>query len=75
MLCAEDALARQTTAEYLEQELGSEPICACNNEDFGLDGLSGRESSREAVLTRTPRTKIEELNLGLPVTAYGGVFP
>ena len=69
-LSAEDALVRQTTAEYLEQAFGWESVYACNNEDFGLDGLSGRKSYREAVLTRTPRTKIEELNPGLPITAY-----
>jgi len=66
----EDALVQQTTAEYLEQELGWESVYAYNNEDFGPDSLLGRESDREVVLTRTLRTKIEELNPGLPSTAY-----
>jgi len=70
MLCSEDALVQQTTAEYQKQGLGWESVYACNHEDFGPDSLSGCKSDREVVLTRNPRTKIEELNPGLPVTAY-----
>jgi type I restriction enzyme R subunit len=66
----EDSLVQQTTARYLEQELGWESVYAYNNEDFGPDSLLGRESDREVVLTRTLRAKIEELNPGLPSTAY-----
>lgn len=66
----EDTLVQQTTAEYLKQELGWESVYAYNNEDFGPDSLLGRESDREVVLTRTLRAKIEELNPGLPATAY-----
>ena len=66
----EDTLVQQTTAEYLEQALGWESVFAYNNENFGPDSLLGRESDREVVLTRTLREKIEELNPGLPVTAY-----
>jgi type I restriction enzyme R subunit len=66
----EDTLVQQTTAEYLEQELGWESVYAYNNEDFGPDSLLGRESDREVVLTRTLLAKIEELNPGLPASAY-----
>ncbi len=66
----EDTLVQQTTAEYLEKELGWQSVYAYNNEDFGPDSLLGRESDREVVLTRTLRNKIEELNPGLPATAY-----
>ena len=66
----EDTLVQQTTAEYLEQELSWESVYAYNNEDFGPDSLLGRESDREVVLTRTLLAKIEELNPGLPATAY-----
>ncbi len=66
----EDTLVQQTTAEYLEQELGWESVYAYNNEDFGPGSLLGRESDREVVLTRTLRAKIEELTPGLPATAY-----
>jgi hypothetical protein len=66
----EDTLVQQTTAEYLEQELGWQSVYAYNNEDFGPDSLLGRESDREVVLTRTLRAKIEEINPGLPATAY-----
>ena len=66
----EDTLVQQTTAEYLEQELGWESVYAYNNEDFGPDSLLGRKSDREVVLTRILRAKIEELNPGLPAAAY-----
>ena len=33
----EDTLVQQTTAEYLEQELGWESVYAYNNEDFEPD--------------------------------------
>ncbi|RMG36050.1 MAG: type I restriction endonuclease subunit R [Gammaproteobacteria bacterium] len=66
----EDTLVQQTTAEYLEQELGWESVYAYNNEDFGPDSLLGRSSDREVVLTRTLRAKIEALNPGLPDSAY-----
>lgn len=66
----EDTLVQRTTAEYLEQELGWESVYAYNNEDFGPESLLGRGSDREVVLTRTLRAKIEEINPGLPATAY-----
>ncbi len=70
MKYTEDTLVQQTTAEYLEQNLGWDSVYAYNNEDFGPESLLGRESDREVVLTRTLRIKIEELNPGLPATAY-----
>jgi type I restriction enzyme, R subunit len=39
----EDTLVQQTTAEYLEQQLGWESVYAYNNEDFGPDSLLGRK--------------------------------
>ena len=69
-LYTEDTLVQQTTAEYLEQELGWESVYAYNNEDFGPDSLLGRGSGREVVLTRTLRAKLTELNPGLPAAAY-----
>ena len=66
----EDTLVQQTTAEYLEQELGWKSVYAYNNEDFGPDGLLGRSSDREVVLTRPLRVKLVELNPGLPGDAY-----
>jgi len=53
MVCTEDTPVQQTTAEYLDQELGWESVVAYNNEDFGPDSLMGRDSDREVVLTRT----------------------
>jgi len=66
----EDTLVQQTTAEYLEQQLGWESVFAYNNEDFGPDSLLGRASDHEVVLTRYLRTKLIELNPGLPDVAY-----
>jgi len=66
----EDTLVQQTTAEYLEQQLGWESVYAYNKEDFGPDSLLGRGSDREVVLTRYLRAKLAELNPGLPEDAY-----
>lgn len=60
-----DTLVQQTTAEYLEQQLGWQSVYACNNEDFGPDNLLRRISDREVVLTRTLREELVVLNLGL----------
>ena len=66
----EETLVQQTTAEYLEQELGWRSVYAHNAEDFGPDSLLGRTSDREVVLTRVLRAKLEALNPGLPAAAY-----
>jgi len=66
----EDSLVQQTTAEYLERQLGWESIYAYNREDFGPDSLLGRRDDREVVLKRTLRAKLVVLNPGLPDTAY-----
>jgi type I restriction enzyme R subunit len=66
----EDTLVQQTTAEYLEQQLGWESVYAYNNEDFGPDSLLGRASDHEVVLTRILREKLVELNPDLPDEAY-----
>ncbi len=41
---------QQTTAEYLEKELGWESVYAYNAETFGPQGTLGRASDREVVL-------------------------
>jgi type I restriction enzyme R subunit len=66
----EDTLVQQTTADYLEQQLGWQSVYAYNNEDFGPDSLLGRTSDREVVLARTLREKLMVLNPGLPDAAY-----
>ncbi len=66
----EDTLVQQTTAEYLERQLGWRSVYAFNHEDFGPDSLLGRSSDREVVLTRPLRAKLAELNPGLPDRAY-----
>ena len=66
----EDTLVQQTTAEYLEKQLGWKSVYAYNTEDFGPDSLLGRDSDQEVVLTRTLRDKLVQLNPGLPDVAY-----
>jgi type I restriction enzyme, R subunit len=66
----ENTLVQQTTAEYLEKELGWDSVYAYNNETFGPEGTLGRASDREVVLSRTLRMKLEELNPDLPTDAY-----
>ena len=66
----EDTLVQQTTADYLEHQLGWESVYAHNREDFGPDSLLGRISDREVVLTRTLRERLGVLNPGLPEAAY-----
>ena len=70
MSYTEDTLVQQTTADYLERQLGWESVYAHNNEDFGPDSLLGRSSDREVVLERPLRQKLAELNPGLPQAAY-----
>ncbi|MBU2766833.1 type I restriction endonuclease subunit R [Acidithiobacillus ferrivorans] len=66
----EDTLVQQTTADYLEHQLGWKSVYAYNHEDFGPDSLLGRASDREVVLTRTLREKLMALNPNLPNATY-----
>ena len=66
----EDTLVQQTTADYLERELGWESAYAYNHEDFGPDSLLGRASDRDVVLERPLRERLAALNPGLPGAAY-----
>ncbi|HBH12653.1 MAG TPA: type I restriction endonuclease subunit R, partial [Clostridiales bacterium] len=66
----EDTLVQQTTVDYLQNQLGWEAVYAYNQETFGPEGLLGRHSDREVVLTRYLRQALERLNPGLPETAY-----
>ena len=66
----EDTLVQKTTADYLEHQLGWKSVYAYNNEDLGPQSLLGRNSDRDIVLTRPLRTKLIELNPGLPDDAY-----
>lgn len=67
---SEDNIVQQTTAEYLERQLGWESVYAYNTETFGPTGTLGRASDREMVLTRYLREKLVELNPELPEDAY-----
>ncbi|RJR40586.1 MAG: type I restriction endonuclease subunit R [Deltaproteobacteria bacterium] len=67
---SEDTLVQQTTAEYLERQLGWESVYAYNTETYGPAGTLGRASDREVVLTRYLRQKLVELNPDLPEDAY-----
>jgi type I restriction enzyme R subunit len=66
MVYTEDTLVQQTTADYLEQQLGWRSVYADNQETFGPDSLLGRGSDREVVLARTLRERLAALNPNLP---------
>ncbi len=66
----EDTLVQQTTAEYLQRQLGWDSVYTYNNEDFGVDSLLGRASDCDVVLTRALRETLVELNPCLPGAAY-----
>lgn len=66
----EDTLVQQTTANYLEEELGWESVYAYNQETFGPDGLLGRDNDTEIVLTLYLREKLVAFNPGLPDETY-----
>jgi type I restriction enzyme R subunit len=70
MAYTEDFLVQQTTAEYLEQQLGWKSVYAYNSEDFGPDSLLGRKNDREVVLTRPLIANLKRFNPGLPQEAY-----
>ena len=66
----EDNLVQQTTADYLEHELGWESIYAHNTETFGPGGTLGRADESEVVLTRYLREALETYNPNFPNEAY-----
>lgn len=70
MRYTEDSLVQQTTAEYLNQELGWDSVYAFDQETFGPTGLLGRTSDREIVLTRDLSAALRKLNPELPEEAY-----
>lgn len=65
----ENTLVQQTTADFLEQELGWESIYAFD-ETLGSNGLLGRENRKEVILTRYLRPALERINPGHPTKAY-----
>ncbi|MBU3694105.1 MAG: type I restriction endonuclease subunit R [Rhodocyclaceae bacterium] len=67
---SEDLLIQAPTAEFLEQELGWTSVLAYNDEAFGPDGLLGRTSDAEVILTREVMAALQRLNPGLPDEAY-----
>jgi len=66
----EDTLVQKTTSDYLRDQLGWDSVYAYNQETYGPDGLLGRISDREVVLTRYLRQALEKLNPNLPEIAY-----
>ncbi len=66
----EDTLVQATTADYLEEQLGWESVYAYNNESFGKEGMLGRGSDKDVVLTRYLGEALIKFNPGLPDAAY-----
>ena len=70
----EDNLVQQTTADYLQNNLGWDSVYAFNAETFGPDGMLGRADENEVVLTRYLRRALETYNPDLPSEAYEMLF-
>src|SRR5258708_9296304 len=66
----EDALAQETTANYLRDHLGWDSVLAYNNETFGQEGTLGRKDDTEVILRRYLGEALTRLNPGLPTDAY-----
>lgn len=66
----EDKLVQETTAAFMEDELGWDSVFAYNAEDFGPTSLLGRSSEKEVVLRRDLRQALERLNPGHSEEAY-----
>ena len=67
---SEDVLVQQTTVDYLQNKLGWDAVYAYNQETYGADGLLGRKTDREVVLTRYLREALKRINPNLPKEAY-----
>jgi type I restriction enzyme R subunit len=67
---SEDRLVQETTARFLDEELGWDSVWAWNKEILGPKGTLGRTSEAEVVLTRELDKALRRLNPGLPDTAY-----
>lgn len=66
---SEDVLIENATEEVLT-ELGWTVITAWKNENFGENGLLGRDNKTEVVLERHLLTALQKLNPDLPELAY-----
>ncbi len=66
----EDTLVQKTTTDYLKSSLSWNSVYAHNQETFGPNGLLGRNSDREVVLTRYLKQALKKFNPHLPETTY-----
>lgn len=66
---SEDRLVQKTFAAHLKDSLSWETVYAFNDETFGPDGMLGRSSTNETVLTRDLRAALQRLNPELPTSA------
>ncbi len=69
----EDNLVEQATVDVLKS-LGWEIKTAWKNENFGKEGLLGRENKSEVILQKYLLPKLREFNPGLPETAYRDAY-
>ena len=65
----EDTLVQQTTADFLNKELGWESVYAFQ-ETLGENGLLGRQSYKDVILTRYLDQALKRINPGHPPKAY-----
>lgn len=69
----EDNLVEQATVDILE-DIGWEVQTAWHNEIFGVDGNLGRENKSEVILQKYLLVALENLNPGLPESAYKDAY-
>lgn len=69
----EDNLVEQATVDVLKS-LEWDIETAWHNEDFGKNGLLGRENKSEVILQKYLIPKLKEFNPGLPDTAYRDAY-
>ena len=69
----EDTLVQQTTADYLEQQLGWEPVYGHNVEDFGPNSLLGRASDHELLGSRSRNQDGRRIPSRIPRLSNGAV--
>ena len=59
---SEDRLIQKSTADFMEKELGWKSVYAFDQETLGVNGMLGRSSYHEVLLTRHINKALKTLN-------------
>ncbi len=71
---SEDLLIEQTAMDLFFHRLGWDTQRAYNTETFGEGGTLGRQNKEEVILKPRFLQKLQELNPGLPASAYAAAY-